>query len=541
VLTVLEGRGYRLMFTERGAYVYEAALWTLRDDKDFPGWLNAYLEEGAQDMQLESKIRLINEARAWIIRQPKLQGRGTLFDQHGKVPTLSGLIDPVTGELEPAAPEHFCTWRVPYHYDAEATCPYWLQMLSDVFADRSETVRREYIALVQEWMGMGLIDKRAKHLARALALIGGSNSGKSTLLDVIKALYGTTSISVPIDELEKHGTTPFVQRLAWVLPEAFDASKWHVSSTVKALISGEQVQVNLKGGRIFSHAYTGPVAWGANADPQFKEPTKALANRLLLIKCHREFNEDDPVGVAIVAKAAGLSSPSDLVVGTEMPGVLTWALEGLRRAQARGYFLIPADGRSALEEIQRDSNIARGFVDDCIDFDPDSMIGTADFTAAFTSWWGVEKGGRNTPGGESIGRALRALADPRIAIDRTELRRNVTRYYAGIRFNDTGKKHWLDASTREAFNFEGFKGGMSTPDEGPDQDIPAEWSRKPVVLAMRVAHVKSVTVRSDRFPGDVPLPRTVTGKKVTVRERSPNGHSNGHDEKDEPPQEDIPF
>ena len=48
VLTVLEDRGYRLMFTERGAYVYETGLWTLRDDKDLTGWLNAYLEDSAR-------------------------------------------------------------------------------------------------------------------------------------------------------------------------------------------------------------------------------------------------------------------------------------------------------------------------------------------------------------------------------------------------------------------------------------------------------------------------------------------------------------
>ena len=48
-------------------------------------------------MQLESTTRLINEARAYIIRQPRLQGRGTLFDQHGKVPTLCGLDRPGDG------------------------------------------------------------------------------------------------------------------------------------------------------------------------------------------------------------------------------------------------------------------------------------------------------------------------------------------------------------------------------------------------------------------------------------------------------------
>ena len=51
------------------------------------------------------------------------------------------------------------------------------------------------------------------------------------------------------------------------------------------------------------------------------------------------------------------------------------------------------------------------------------------------------------PAVESIGRALKALAEPRIAIDRVEPAPDLRRYYAGIKLNDDGKKHWADAVT----------------------------------------------------------------------------------------------
>jgi hypothetical protein len=544
VLEVLENDGYRLMFTERGAYVYEEGLWTLRDDAYFKGWLNAALEEGAQEgLKVESTVRLINEARAYIVRQPRLQGRGTVFDAHGKVPTLSGLIDPKTGQLEPCRPEHFCTWQIPYHYDPEATCPHWLQIMEDALADRPDHVRAEYVQLLQEWAGMGLIDKKAKGLSKALSFAGGSNTGKSTLITVLANLYSTSHISTPLDALDgTHGTMPFAYRRPYVLHEAFDPGKWHLPSKAKALIEGQKIEINMKSGRIFEYAFTAPVIWGANADPQFKEATKAIYNRLLVVGLKREFGEDDPpVGAAIAARVRGLETPSDLVIEDEMPGVLAWSFKGLQRAQARNHFLIPTEVRAALDAIYRDNNIAQGFVEDCVDFDPDCMIGTADFTAAFTSWWAVEKGGRNTPSPESIGRQLKSLGNPRIAIDRTDLRQAATRYYAGICFNETGMKHWLDALNRDAFNFEGFKGGMSTESEGPVRNIPAEWSGKAVVKAMRAAHVKTMTVRDDRFPGDVPLPKNGHRKSDDRSERSSERSSNGHRPQPIDPDDDIPF
>ena len=46
----------------------------------------------------------------------------------------------------------------------------------------------------------------------------------------------------------------------------------------------------MKNGAIFdSHTFTGPIIWGANTDPQFKEATAAITNRLLIVPCRRKF------------------------------------------------------------------------------------------------------------------------------------------------------------------------------------------------------------------------------------------------------------
>ena len=41
------------------------------------------------------------------------------------------------------------------------------------------------------------------------------------------------------------------------------------------------------------------ILWGTNHPPQFREATKAIINRIVVIECRREFSEDAAIGVAL--------------------------------------------------------------------------------------------------------------------------------------------------------------------------------------------------------------------------------------------------
>ncbi len=292
-------------------------------------------------------------------------------------------------------------------------------MLEDCFADRSKEERAATIAVIQELLGAGLVDDKPRELSRALIFQGGSNFGKSGLLEVLSGLFGSEVNATSIEELEgAHGMMKFVKRSPWVLHEAFDQRKWHFSSSVKAIITGEPISVNIKNGPMLSIRVKAPIFWGTNHPPQFKEATKAVTNRLTVIECKREFLEDKPVGAAIEARRLGLGKPSNLVLGTEMPGLLAWAVVGLQRALKRGR-LLPTEAMSAtVEEIRRDSNMVAGFLKDCCEHDPDRMISTPDFGLAFSAWWQAEKGETySPPSNDAIGKALAAMSDPRIALE----------------------------------------------------------------------------------------------------------------------------
>jgi phage/plasmid-associated DNA primase len=496
---LLEGwrsSGQGLVFTEtQGAWRYFDGLWRLQDDRTLRAWLDPQIEQCIRGTEAKSRNSLVNETRSWIARHPDLQVDEAPFDRHGKVPTRSGLVDPVTGRLEPPHASQWCTWRIEAEYDPDATCPWWLEMLEDLLADRPDDVRAEYIGLIQEMLGAGLIDAKPRALSKALVTQGGSNAGKSGLLEVLAGLFGPDQNTSPLDSLEgAHGMVPFARRVPWVLHEAFDQRKWHFSSTVKALITGEPVQINVKNGPILSKRFTAPVFWGANNPPQFQEASKAIVSRLVVVKCRQEFDESEPVGAAAEALRLGLGRPSTLVLERELPGLLAWAIAGLRRALLRGSFRQPAEALDVAHEIRRDSNLVAGFFEDFVEFDPNTRVTTSDFCAAFAVWWQEHKGeSRGTPSNESIGRAVAALGDGRIAINRKELRSNAKRYYGGIKLSADGLRLW---ETAIASDF--FKGKTTSTSNKVDEvnsDIPAQWYLLPSVEAMQKEHASRARKR----------------------------------------------
>ncbi len=215
VVEIIQARSPRqdLMFTEKAAYRYHDGLWSMATD-GLTFWLNMELEHGAKAMGMTSNAKLISEARSWIQRQKKLcrEHAEIAWDAHGLVPTKSGLVDPRTGECRPMRPDDYCTWRIETEYDPIAVCPWWLQMLEDVFADRSAEERADTIGVIQELLGVGLIDDKPRELSRALIFQGGSNFGKSGLLEVLSGLFGTDFNSTSIEALEgTHGMMAFVK------------------------------------------------------------------------------------------------------------------------------------------------------------------------------------------------------------------------------------------------------------------------------------------------------------------------------------------
>lgn len=500
VIEGLEAKGIRLLVTGGEIWRYIDGMWSnlARDERQ---WLDVTIQQACDALGLTSTNKLISETRNWILRQPALYRDDVPWDDHGMIPTESGLLDQRTMTLHAPVPEHYATWRVNAEYRSDAACPHWLQMLVDFFGDRVPEERAACISLLQEIMGMSLLEDKPRALTRALVLEGASETGKSKVIEVMSGITNLRPISTPLDALAStHGMMEFARRAPWVLHEAFAQGKWHMSSTVKAILTGDPVQINIKNGPIQTKRIRSPIFWGTNHPPQFKEATKAIVNRLIVIGCRTIFAANEPVGVAKIAREKGFSEPSEFILKTEMPGLLAWAVEGCRRALARGHFQITNEMQDALDAIRDDSNLVAGFVKECVEYTPSGMVSTQDFSAAFSIWWQQNKGeDRNTPSSESIGKAVASLGERRICCNPKEMRDNSMRYYGGINLNLVGLDFWEATASSDLAS--GKKARLSSSKEQVNKVISPSWLSRPSVRTMLKAHEpsgdSSVTVIGD--------------------------------------------
>ncbi|MHC2618250.1 hypothetical protein ACVIW2_000282 [Bradyrhizobium huanghuaihaiense] len=486
VLAAFAAAGEELINIKDGSWFCSAGVWELHVDDQ---WLIVRIEDACARLGFKSNTKLRNECRNWIKARPELWRKADSipWDAHGKIPTRSGLIDPMTGVLEAARPDHYCTWRFEVDYDPAATCPWWETMVADMFGDRDEAENLNLVGVVQELFGAALIDKKPRGLSKACVFWGNENRAKSGALDVIAGLSGNKPITAPLGSVDgAHGLMPFTRRAPWVLHEAFNG-QWHMSQTVKAVVTGDPVQINIKNGPIMQMVVKAPIFWATNFQPQFREATRAIVSRMIVIEVTREFDPENPIGAAAEAVRQGFAKPGEFVVATELPGVLNWAMAGLARALKRGSIARTKSIDEAAKAIHDDSNLVAGFLEDCIEYDPNSRLRAADFCLAHSAWW-LEQNGedRRLPTNAAIGKNLGAMGDNRIGMHREEMRAPDARYYCGIALNKRGLMYHREAY--QSALFEGKTISATPPEQEVNRLIPLDWDNKKSVITMRRHH-----------------------------------------------------
>lgn len=272
-------------------------------------------------------------------------------DPRNLVVLENGVLDLTTRELSPHSPRLFSRNALPYAWTKDVPqSGAFLAFLEQVFDGD-----QEQICALQEVFGYLVSPYTSPQ--KITLILGPSRSGKGTLTRVLKHLVGPLNVASPTLQTlsEGFGLQPLLGKSVAILSDVRNASHRGSESALQNLlmVSGEDsVTVNRKN----LPAWTGELQvrflMTANELPRLTDTSDAMLARLLLLKMPISFEgREDP-------------HLTDRLL-QELPGVLTWALDGLDRLRERRRFVQPAAGEASLESYRRQNNPIRSFLEDC--------------------------------------------------------------------------------------------------------------------------------------------------------------------------------
>jgi putative DNA primase/helicase len=296
----------------------------------------------------------------------------------------------------------------------------WFSFLESIWGRSPEC-----ISALQEWLGYLLTTDTSQQ--KILFLFGPKRSGKGTILWVMQQLVGQGNFCSPtLSSLSQNfGMWPLIGKSLALISDARLSGRSDWARIVEALlsISGEDAQtIDRKNLPPITLKLSTRLVIATNEIPLLKDVSGALPSRLIILPMTRTFfgHEDRKLKSALLP---------------EIPGILIWALEGLRRLRIRGSFVEPRQAESLRTSLEAISSPTKQFLRDACEFQIDACSPKREIYDAYCRW--ARDGGSHPVNDATFGRDLIAAA-PTIA--RTQRRINGLQVwcYQGIRLRHDG-------------------------------------------------------------------------------------------------------
>lgn len=307
-------------------YYFDGRVWRVLSDIILENALSkAMVRRGVPKHDVVNcRGKLLHSARGGALLSP-LESRPTVVAFANGVWDFGDIENPVHHPFSDRMP---VTSVLPYDYDPQAVCPRWDAFLGSVLP-------KVEIVKLQKYLGLGCADRRSltHKVEETLWLVGGGANGKSTVFDVVRAVYGADNISyLGLDSLLSGSSEVRARFIGSIAGKLFnycsevqsdDISRY--SDTFKSLCSGEPQTIRRLGHNPET-AYDIPfLVFNMNRKPANRNMDRAIVRRLLFI----------PFRTTISAEDMNRELVNELL--EELPGIRNWMIEGFRMLVRDGF------------------------------------------------------------------------------------------------------------------------------------------------------------------------------------------------------------
>jgi len=298
-------------------------------------FLSEMSKDGLHDYR---RVSAVNDKIACL---KSLPGKMFTHDQINQNPYIvnvrNGLLDIRNYTLIEHTPEYITTWQVPIEYAPGMDCPLWKKFILEV-CDGDQTQAR----LLRQIAGYLLTADT--HFAKAFILYGTGGNGKSLFTRVMTRIVGeaaTSSVNLTVLN-QQFGLTGIINKKLNIIDEI--SGNYFESNIIKALISGEKMQANIKYRPEPIEFYpTAKLLFSVNELPHINDSTPGFFRRFIIVPFVRSFIDNPDIHLE-----------EKLV--TELSGILNWAIEGLKDLRETGSFVETERNSQMLKTFRRENS-----------------------------------------------------------------------------------------------------------------------------------------------------------------------------------------
>jgi P4 family phage/plasmid primase-like protien len=289
--------------------------------------------------------------------------------------TPHGTLDLRTQTLLPAQPANLLTMQLGTIYDPQATCPRWLQFLTEIFDGNPELP--DMLAYIQRAVGYSLTGDTSE--SKLFMLVGDGNNGKSVFLSTLKQIlgdYASTAAFATFDEDRKSNNSNDVAALKgrrMVVISESNSERRLDEERVKQLTGFEDhVRCRFLYREEFEYRPECKIWMAVNHAPLIRNMDRGIWRRIARINFLHDFTGREDRQLPTKLKA-------------ELPGILNWALEGLRHWLQSGLGTCAAV-EIATQDYKLSSDVVGRFLEEYCIQEPNAEIAAQELYQDFWLW-----------------------------------------------------------------------------------------------------------------------------------------------------------
>ena len=282
----------------------------------------------------------------------------------------NGVLDVRTGELSPHTPNQLFLSKIPVTFDPNADCKKIKKFLSEILQESD-------ISVLQELIGYTLY--RKYHIKKGFIFVGGGNTGKTTILELLNRFIGMENVSgISLQKLssDKFAIAPLYNKHINIYDD-LSAKDIIDTGAFKIATGGGHITGEFKYGHQFRFLNFAKFIFACNKIPNVKDTNDdAYFSRWIVIEFKNVIKEIE-MDKKLIDK---------LTTSEELSGLLNFAFEGLQRLLKYERFSYNKNPDEIKIEMLGSGSVIAKFAFDCLEDSTDSWISKQDMYNAYISY-----------------------------------------------------------------------------------------------------------------------------------------------------------